>query len=231
MLNDPDHFEEHIHRYSISVARSIAYGRRVPVSGDPFAKDISTLMQNFSMAMTPGRYLVESLPMLRHLPLMFQPWMKELQPIRDHEESSNLKNFKQALDDSEKHPDRVCVALDIHKARGPGDRFHALQSATTCNEILGTGSETTANSLLFTIQACIAFPEVVKKAHEELDRVIGRHRMPTWEDEPNLPYIRAMVKEQHRWRTIAPTGILLSLRTCSTEANKLSFSPLRYSRR
>ena len=31
-------------------------------------------------------------------------------------------------------------------------------------------------------------PEVQKKAQEELDRVIGRDRMPTVDDEKNLPY-------------------------------------------
>jgi hypothetical protein len=44
----------------------------------------------------------------------------------------------------------------------------------------------------------------VEKAHEELDRVVGHDRFPTWADEPNLPYLRAMIKEQHRWRTISP---------------------------
>ena len=40
-----------------------------------------------------------------------------------------------------------------------------------------------------------SFPEVQKRAHEEIDRVIGRERWPTVEDEPKLPYIRAIIKE------------------------------------
>lgn len=38
-------------------------------------------------------------------------------------------------------------------------------------------------------------PEIQARAHEELDRVIGRDRWPTFEDEMNLPYIRAIIKE------------------------------------
>ena len=38
-------------------------------------------------------------------------------------------------------------------------------------------------------------PEVQKRAHDELDEVIGRKRWPTVEDEPKLPYIRAIIKE------------------------------------
>jgi cytochrome P450 len=50
----------------------------------------------------------------------------------------------------------------------------------------------TLNSLILGLTA---YPRVVKKAHEELDRVVGTFRMPTFEDAKNLPYIRAIVKE------------------------------------
>lgn len=175
-------------------------------SGDDFQRDIGLLMATFSKAMTPGRYIVEALPFLKYLPSLLKPWMKELGEIRDYEHTSNLNNFKKALQEAEKYPDRPCIARDIQIATGARSHTQDLQSATTCNEILGTGSETTANSLLFTVMACVNFPDCVRKAQEELDRVIGRSRLPTWEDEANLPYIRAFVKEQHRWRTIAPLG-------------------------
>lgn len=38
-------------------------------------------------------------------------------------------------------------------------------------------------------------PEIQARAHEELDRVVGRDRWPTIEDEASLPYIRAIIKE------------------------------------
>ena len=40
-----------------------------------------------------------------------------------------------------------------------------------------------------------AYPEVQKKAQDELDRVVGRNRLPTVEDEKNLPYCHAIIKE------------------------------------
>jgi cytochrome P450 len=45
------------------------------------------------------------------------------------------------------------------------------------------------------ILGLIAYPGVVKKAQEELDRVIGSSRLPVFGDEGKLPYIRAIVKE------------------------------------
>jgi hypothetical protein len=39
-----------------------------------------------------------------------------------------------------------------------------------------------------------AYPDIQAKAHAELDRVVGRNRLPTVEDEKNLPYIHAIIK-------------------------------------
>lgn len=52
----------------------------------------------------------------------------------------------------------------------------------------------------------VLHPDVQKKAAAELDRVVGRDRMPTFQDYEYLPYIRALVKEIMRWRGVAPLG-------------------------
>jgi cytochrome P450 len=50
------------------------------------------------------------------------------------------------------------------------------------------------------------FPEVQKKAQDEIDRVVGSERLPTMADESQLPYIRAMIKETLRWMPTTVTG-------------------------
>jgi len=60
--------------------------------------------------------------------------------------------------------------------------------------MIEAGSETTSQALNNTIVGLLSNPDAVKKAHEELDRVIGGDRTPTFEDEKSLPYIRAIVK-------------------------------------
>lgn len=42
------------------------------------------------------------------------------------------------------------------------------------------------------------YPHVQREGQRELDAVIGRKRMPTWSDRPNLPYVRAIVEETLR---------------------------------
>ena len=45
----------------------------------------------------------------------------------------------------------------------------------------------------------ILYPEVQEKAREELDRVIGRGRLPDFTDRDSLPYINAITREVLRY--------------------------------
>jgi cytochrome P450 len=56
---------------------------------------------------------------------------------------------------------------------------------------------------------CLAmthYPQFLPMLHEELDRVCG-DRLPRQEDRPNLPFLRAIIRECIRWRPPVPTGI------------------------
>jgi len=50
-------------------------------------------------------------------------------------------------------------------------------------------------------------PDVQRKAQEEIDRVVGTHRLPGYEDRPFLPYIEALYREVMRWRPPFPLSI------------------------
>lgn len=47
-------------------------------------------------------------------------------------------------------------------------------------------------------------PDVVKRAQTELDAVVGRDRLPNYDDHDSLPYIEAIVREVLRWRPVLP---------------------------
>lgn len=53
------------------------------------------------------------------------------------------------------------------------------------------------------------FPEVQKRAHAEIDRVVGSERLPEFADEDKLPYITAIIKEILRWAAFVPFGMNL----------------------
>ncbi|KAJ8696624.1 hypothetical protein PTI98_006479 [Pleurotus ostreatus] len=69
------------------------------------------------------------------------------------------------------------------------------------------GVETSSAFLLTFILALACNPACQAKAQSEIDRVIGDHRMPTLEDFEHLHYIRALIKETHRFRTILPCAV------------------------
>jgi cytochrome P450 len=69
------------------------------------------------------------------------------------------------------------------------------------------GADSTSGMMAWWTLAMIAYPETQVRAQAELDAVVGRDRLPTFADYPHLPYVRAMVKEILRWKTVAPLGL------------------------
>lgn len=56
--------------------------------------------------------------------------------------------------------------------------------------------------------AMVLNPHIVKKAIEELDRVVGIERLPGMEDRGNLVYVECVVLESMRWRNVVHLGKL-----------------------
>ena len=45
----------------------------------------------------------------------------------------------------------------------------------------------------------VRYPEVYKRAQEEIDNVVGPGRLPTLADREKLPYLECVLKEAYRW--------------------------------
>lgn len=60
------------------------------------------------------------------------------------------------------------------------------------------GQETTANALAFCFLEMGKNPEIVKKAREEIDRVLGERKEVTYQDFTELKYCLAILKEALR---------------------------------
>ncbi|KAF7790545.1 hypothetical protein EIP86_001501 [Pleurotus ostreatoroseus] len=53
----------------------------------------------------------------------------------------------------------------------------------------------------------VLYPDVMRQAQAQIDQVVGRSRLPSFSDRDCLPYIDALVKEVHRWKTVGPLGV------------------------
>jgi len=72
------------------------------------------------------------------------------------------------------------------------------------------GSATSISTLNTFILAMILYPEVQKKAQQELDGIL-QGRLPEYDDQRSLPYISAIVNELFRWQPVTPVAIPHSL--------------------
>ena len=75
-----------------------------------------------------------------------------------------------------------------------------------CMDLLIAGTDTSAQTVNWTLLLLANRPEVQARVHEELDEVIGPDALPTVDDRTRLPYTFACVAESMRYRTIGPSG-------------------------
>lgn len=72
--------------------------------------------------------------------------------------------------------------------------------------LLAAGSDTSAGTMEWVMALLINHPQVLKKAQNEIDKVIGNDRLVDESDIPNLPYLRCIINETLR---LYPAGPLL----------------------
>uniref|UniRef100_A0A0A9EN88 Uncharacterized protein n=1 Tax=Arundo donax TaxID=35708 RepID=A0A0A9EN88_ARUDO len=71
-------------------------------------------------------------------------------------------------------------------------------------DLIAGATDTSAVTVEWAMSELLRNPEVLAKASEELDRVIGRERLVAEGDIPSLPYLEAVVKETMRLHPVAP---------------------------
>ena len=208
MLTTPDNFYQHNRRYSASVIMYVTYGHRLPTWDHPMVTQIYEILDNFTAMSAPGEFAVDSFPSLAKLPQsLLGNWRDVGRKMYEHDSKVYLglwENLKQEVDNG-KATD--CFVKDFYLAGPSKNGIDDMQAAYACGGMVEAGSETTATTLNNFMLSMVLFPEAQRKAQEEIDRVIGNGRLPTWDDEQNLPYVRALVKEVLRWRAVNKFGM------------------------
>lgn len=234
LLKTPEDYVKHFERYATSVVSIIGFGRRVESSEDPIITEgksdskplvvmiisptsntydhelsladvyiVIAVMQLAAELNVPGKtfpMLMETFPVLAKFPNAIAPWKHGLGRKR------GMGFF-------------YAVAEEAHRKPGHDDSFvkHLFNEREKYNleeeeisslsgNLFGAGSDTSSSTLVTFVLACCAFPEALVPAWEELDRVVGPHRSPHFDDEKDLPYVKAFVKEVLRWRSVAIIG-------------------------
>ena len=153
--------------------------------------------------MSSGVWLVDWIPILDYLPDMLAPWRAKAREFHRHHMSFWLVFYNRIKERNAQGTAPECFTAKVVEEAASGN-FTDGEAASLMADLLTAGSETTATSLQWFFKAAARYPEFVQEAHKELDKVVGCSRMPNWDDQDNLPYIEAIVKELHRWASAAP---------------------------
>ncbi|KAK0117664.1 hypothetical protein ONS95_011993 [Cadophora gregata] len=209
----PSSWSMGIDRFAASVVFSLAYGRRIASLDSKALKKRQLLFRVAAKIMAPGAYLVETFPFLLHLPDFLSRW-KEY-PIRMGKELAafDISLVNAVKEDLKKEKGIIQVnltetMLDLkNKGEASADTLSEAHFAALPAVIFGAGSDTTASTLHSAVKAFVTHPRIQEAAQAEIDKVIGKHRSPTFADQANLPYIDAIIKEILRWRPSAAFGV------------------------
>ncbi|KAG2413757.1 hypothetical protein HFD88_002946 [Aspergillus terreus] len=205
LLREPKHYVKHFERYATSVVSIIAFGRRVATFSDPIITEVIAVMQRAAELNVPGKsfpMLMESFPVLAKFPNWMAPWKHGL----GKGQGRGRPFFYALAEEAANNPTSgQCYVKKIFE-EAPKHNLSRMEISSLTGNLFGAGSDTSSSTLVTFVLACCAFPETLPRAWEELDRVVGSHRSPTFQDEPDLPYVKAFVKEVLRWRSVAVIG-------------------------
>ncbi|KAF5372236.1 hypothetical protein D9758_005061 [Tetrapyrgos nigripes] len=208
LLSDPDSWRSHIERTSSSIALSLMYGLPlIQSSQDPSIHWMNHFINESTIAVTPGTHLVEMVPFLRRLPRSLSKWRQHAE--KSYEEfatyfEERFRNIKKFVESGQEQRPSFCVALAENQANS---KMSDRECSWLAEVYSGAAHETTSSSMMWFIFSMVLFPHIQARAQEELDKVVGRSRLPSFADLKHLPYIHAVVKEVLRWRTPLPMGI------------------------
>src|SRR6202034_217343 len=154
---------------------------------------------------------LETIMMIRGLPLE-NIWMQK----RRRDMASDVEFMNKMVDEIVAERRRNAAAADDKKDmlaammtgvdRATGEQLDDVNIRYQINTFLIAGHETTSGMLSCAIYALLKHPEVLKKAYEEVDRVLGGdvNGKPTYQQVTPLTYITQILKEALRLWPPAP---------------------------
>ncbi|EMD34724.1 hypothetical protein CERSUDRAFT_116918 [Gelatoporia subvermispora B] len=213
IIKNPDSFMKHARQITGALILALAYGYTVSPDQDEdeLVNIAERAMQGFARASEPGAFLVDNFPILKHLPdwVPGTPFKKEAR--RMYEDRKRLYDVPfDLVQKAMKHgeaPLSFTSAYLLEKG-SPSPVEEELIKAAAASLYSG-GADTTPSTLSSFILAMTLHPAVQERAQAELDAVIGQDwtRLPTFADQPNLPYVNAVVLELLRWNPAVPLGL------------------------
>ncbi|KAF9545038.1 cytochrome P450 [Agrocybe pediades] len=214
ILVKPDNIIANFRHMAGETIMAISYGIQVKEENDPYVTTAEAALHGLCMAALPGAFLVDALPFLKHVPSWFpgagfQRKAQEWKDLATRMKTIPFELTKQNIAKGNFVPSFTSRSLarmeSDEKARAGGYEEYVIQNVA--GTMYAAGTDTTVSALSSCFLGMLSRPEIVKRAHEELDRVIKPGHLPDFDDEDSLPYISALAKESLRWKDPLPVSI------------------------
>ncbi|KAI9442829.1 cytochrome P450 [Lactarius psammicola] len=208
LLDTPQHFLKHLRQMVGQASLSIAYGIDVDPQDDPNIARTDEALQGIPVAQNKGR-LFDFIPFFIHFPWWFPgaSFKKDADTYKRKLEQSRdipYETVKRALEENRAAPSIAATMItDLSEESTPEA---ILMAKALPHHIYAAGIDTTTAALQSFVLLMVLYPEVQKRAQEEIDSVLGHGHLPGFEDEDALPYLKAMLYELLRWNSPAPLG-------------------------
>jgi len=192
---------DYLQRLSLNIVFRLTYGLRF--GRDEMSQENSQfkdLMNVINTVVKIGgtNVMANYIPILKVFNFGLKRRQIECISSRDKRLLKLLEEHKATLDPATPR-DFLDVLLSRQSVEGLTDREVTLIAW----EFITAGTDTTSATMHWMVMLLANHPEVQKKAHEEIDRVTGG-RPVTLDDQPNLRYTDAVVKEAMRWMPVVP---------------------------
>ncbi|TCD62441.1 hypothetical protein EIP91_006903 [Steccherinum ochraceum] len=213
LVSEPDAYGTHFFQYAAATVMEIAYGHRVTSENDAYVDISERGMRAAAASGSAGSMLIDVFPILQHYPtwmpgsgfkikhLQTRAMLREMLDwqydiVKNTLKSGGVKNSSFAANLLEEH--------FRHGDLSPEDDRDIRGASGT---LYGASTESMVSVMRTFILAMVLHPEVLKKAQTEMDKVVGRGRLPDWEDRESLPYLVSVIKEVYRWNVPVPLAV------------------------
>ncbi|CAE6419330.1 unnamed protein product [Rhizoctonia solani] len=207
-LHKPKHFMQHAMRYTTSVITCLNYGVRCWTHEDPAVHAIERIMEQFTTLNQPGaKPPVENFPWLWYLPdSMMMNWKCRAKQIGELMDKvyGDLTEIAWERGINGLNTNTLAYKLRMNEDTNGLTR---RQQAYVCGIVLEGGSDIVAGVICACILALIQDTASQKRARDEIDSLYDEETLPKWEDEQQMPFVRAVIKEVLRWRPPLPAAV------------------------
>nr|XP_031537670.1 cytochrome P450 2F5 isoform X1 [Vicugna pacos]XP_031537671.1 cytochrome P450 2F5 isoform X1 [Vicugna pacos] len=187
---------------------SVIFGSRFDYEDERLLNIIHLINENFQIMSSPWGELYNIFPsLLDWLPgphrCLFQNFgrMKDLiaRSVRDHQATLDPESPRDFID---------CFLTKIaQEKQDPLSHFHMDTLLMTTHNLIFGGTETVGTTLRHAFLVLLKYPKVQARVQEEIDRVVGRERLPALEDRPAMPYTDAVIHEVQRFADVIPMSL------------------------